>query len=347
MRFIWIDILRAIAVLVVMFHHIIWPQIKPLTTPYIFGNGGYMAVSLFFVLSGFVIALPYWQEKRNIKTTKEVLWFYKNRFFRLYPLFLISGILSIFVLFGVSTNTIKELFLSLSTIGSFLPNHFFPSINPVYWSLMLEILMSLLFPIILIFSRKIHIFWIFVFFAIISYFVQFFGWQIPFENPHTSPYRDTIFGHLDEFIFGIFIAFLSVKKNFSLSKKWIFPSIFVIFLWIFIADSWRYGQFFTIDFRPEIWLVSARNIFLMTAWFFLVFATFSIEKIPKFLSLIGAMCYSLYIWHVFVAMIFEKYFGEIAGIPITILYFFVTFFVSWISYELIEKRLWKWLVKRL
>lgn len=305
-----------------------------------------MAVSLFFVLSGFVIALPYIQEKRDFKNISKILQFFKHRFFRLYPLFILAAICAVIFILGFSSRTFKELIFSWTTIGSFSSSYFFPSINPVFWSLMLEVQMSLIFPIIIIFSRRIPIVFLFGPFVILAYFVQFFGWQIPFENPHTSPFRDTIFGHLDEFCLGIFMAYLAVKKNFSLSKKWIFPAIFVIFLWIFIADSWRYGQFFGLDFQPEIWLVAARNIFLMSAWFLLIFATFSVQKIPKFLSLIGAMCYSLYLWHMFVEMFFKKYFGEITGIPMTILYFIITFLISWISYELIEKRFTKFLQQK-
>lgn len=346
MRYIWIDILRAIAILVVIFHHIIWPQIKPLTTPFIFGNGGYMAVSLFFVLSGFVISLPYFLGKRECKTRADIWKFYKHRFFRLYPLFIISALISVIFISGFSPKIFKELIFSWTAMGSFLPNYFFPSINPVYWSLMLEVLMSIIFPFILLFSRKISIIKIVLGFVIIAYFVQFFGWKIPFENPHTTPFRDNIFGHLDEFSFGILLAFLTIKKKILLSKKFIFVWLGVLFAWIIIADSARYGQFFTLAWKPDLWLVSARNIFLLLAWGCIILGALHIKKFPKYFIFIGQMCFSLYIWHMFFALFFEKFFGGVYGIPTTIIYLFITFFVSFLSFEYIEKRLGNYLSKK-
>lgn len=133
-----------------------------------------MAVSLFFVLSGLVISLPYWQKKREFRSFFDVGDFFKRRFFRLYPLFILSALASLFFIFGFSPPAMKEAFWSLTTLGSFSASHFFPSINPVYWSLMLEVQMSLVFPIIIVFSRKIHIAWMLIIFVIIAYCVQLF-----------------------------------------------------------------------------------------------------------------------------------------------------------------------------
>lgn len=76
----------------------------------------------------------------------------------------------------------------------------------------------------------------------------------------------------------------------------------------------RYGQFFGFPWKPEIWLVSARNIFLMAAWGLIILGFLHIKKIPKFFIIIGKMCFSLYLWHMFFAMFFEKYFGGVHGV---------------------------------
>lgn len=143
--------MRGIAVLGVLFHHAIWPQIKPIFTPYIFGNGGYMAVSLFFILSGYIIALPYAEGRRNFDNNKNIFTFYKHRAIRLFPLFWISLFMGILI-FG---SNFSQIFFVFTTLAGFSPIYFFPSINPVYWSLFVEIHMSIIFPWIIKISQKI------------------------------------------------------------------------------------------------------------------------------------------------------------------------------------------------
>src|SRR6478672_10331259 len=75
-----LDGLRGLAALLVVFYHIEWPN--HLTNNNFVGNG-YLAVDLFFILSGFVIFQNY---AIRISSINDFRNFICLRFFRVYPL---------------------------------------------------------------------------------------------------------------------------------------------------------------------------------------------------------------------------------------------------------------------
>ena len=79
-RFRALDGLRGAAALLVAFYHIAWPHHFSGAN---FLKNGYLAVDLFFILSGLVIASNYSNRIRNVRDTTA---FICLRFFRLYPL---------------------------------------------------------------------------------------------------------------------------------------------------------------------------------------------------------------------------------------------------------------------
>ena len=90
-RFSALDGLRGIAALAVVFYHVKFPNHFTAYSGRLFKNG-YMAVDLFFILSGFVIYANY---SGKIYNTASALRFIVLRFFRIYPLHL--AILFVFV----------------------------------------------------------------------------------------------------------------------------------------------------------------------------------------------------------------------------------------------------------
>ncbi len=81
-RFIALDGLRGAAALVVVMHHIDWPNH---VTHIAFVKNGYLAVDLFFILSGFVICSGYSTKIVSGSVALKFIWL---RFFRVYPLHL-------------------------------------------------------------------------------------------------------------------------------------------------------------------------------------------------------------------------------------------------------------------
>lgn len=146
-RFAALDLLRGIAALAVLAGHS--PQFSPM-----FGQS-YLAVDLFFVLSGFVISHAY--EDRLLEGGY-FLQFCVARLIRLYPLYFIATLASAsfllaVLLLGNGTNSGSRLTLSVATALLFLPTPgswsvrpelFFPLVFTA-WSLFWELLVNLLY----------------------------------------------------------------------------------------------------------------------------------------------------------------------------------------------------------
>ena len=139
-RYAHIDALRAIAVLLVLGVHVIdigWPRehhpwAKALLTTV---DPGRIGVVLFFAISGFVIPSSFegsgWAGARR---------FLIRRFFRLYPIYWLSVMTTAIVFVGIfkgETISWPQLLANATMIHQVLG---FESVNPVYWTLSIELL---------------------------------------------------------------------------------------------------------------------------------------------------------------------------------------------------------------
>lgn len=114
-----------------------------------FVSTGYIGVSFFFVLSGFVLA---WSARPGQRTTA----FWRRRMTKIFPNHLVVFAFSLVLFAGAA----------VSSVGHWLPNMllihtFFPqpeinlSVNPPSWSLGSELLFYLLFPLLFAAVRKV------------------------------------------------------------------------------------------------------------------------------------------------------------------------------------------------
>lgn len=147
--------LRGVAALYVVIFHYFQPI--PFTTPILCLLGhGYLAVDLFFPLSGFVMALNYSSSFSVRFTKEEYKKFLGRRFARIYPLYLVV------LLIACGLALTGRLYLFDDHLGSlFLPNLFliqnwgpWGSINPPSWSISAEWFAYLLFPFLMFASAK-------------------------------------------------------------------------------------------------------------------------------------------------------------------------------------------------
>lgn len=145
-----LDSLRGLAVLLtVVFHS--WYQLPgtvakgktPYDYPLFFGRTG---VHLFFVLSGFLLFLPYAKWIANRASQPSVMLFYKRRILRVGPAYWVS--LLILMAFGPYT---------LSALVDFVAHVFFAanahyttvfSVNGVYWTMAIEVQFYVILPLL-------------------------------------------------------------------------------------------------------------------------------------------------------------------------------------------------------
>ncbi|WP_460019655.1 acyltransferase family protein [Magnetospira thiophila] len=139
-RYAHIDVLRAIAVLMVMFQHLYHPLLSATVTPwpifetlhqwdvrFDFGRGG---VYLFFIISGYVIPQSLLKYRDN--RTRN---FWISRFFRLYPAYWLS--LAVTIVIGPAIFAPGVYIINVTMLQEFLG---VPDAQGVYWTLAVEML---------------------------------------------------------------------------------------------------------------------------------------------------------------------------------------------------------------
>ena len=136
MRFNTLDGLRGVAAIMVLFYHL--GPFAPIRAP-----GGYLAVDLFFALSGFVIAHAYDERLRDGMALRE---FMLLRLVRVYPMAFIGAAIGV-LLSGRYFESLLLLpdFAAFARPGPQL-SVLYPS-NIVLWSLALELLANLAFAL--------------------------------------------------------------------------------------------------------------------------------------------------------------------------------------------------------
>src|SRR6218665_2731227 len=216
--------LRGYAILAVIYFHLIAvflnlpgfdrTEVGGITIfPQTFLSNGWLGVDLFFVLSGFVLFLPYALGKRKMTTETDWKDFYIKRAERLLPLYYIVVIIS--VIFVVRWGHVhdfsfwKEMFLMATCTFNFTKATFIPQSNYVLWSLGIEVLFSLIFPLLLIGIAKQGIYKITIATFIVSLLTRIYASFSPEYDvaPHLNMIKDSLLGRLDDFLLGMLICY--------------------------------------------------------------------------------------------------------------------------------------------
>ncbi len=214
---------RFIAALAIVFFHFA-QELEPFTgsAMHMLLSTSNIAVSFFFILSGFVMIVSN-ANKEKIDT----LHFYKKRFLRIYPIYLISTALLfvVFALAGASMD-IDAFVLNILMLHAWIPSKSM-SFNFPTWSICVEVFFYFLFPYIYNYLfRRFSIKYLAVFIVLIWVVSQIITDQLMYAHAHelmTKDERRFIFffplWHLNAFLIGNLIGQLFVqypaKRNYT------------------------------------------------------------------------------------------------------------------------------------
>lgn len=318
----FIDGLRGIAILMVIVAHGFYFNPKATFAVRfagsVIGTGGY-GVTLFFALSGFLISWPFW--KRKVAGAAEVAprGYIQRRFWKIYPPLALSIVLltPLFACILDPANGPSYIPMALRWLTGLV--FVWPvsgKLNPVMWTLVLEVQFYALLPAIFWVFRRFSAKTCLAGFTVLFLLVPFVFRLVTRQGPTFYPDINSHFpSGLDYFYFGILIAGLD---NLGLIKKewqWLgvagvalWPSTLLFAAWVDVHPEIK--NFAVAEFRSDSLKIAAACLVL--------FIAAPRHPIARFLCVpwlrwCGIISYEWYLFHQPLMTWWRAYFGMHAG----------------------------------
>ena len=333
-----LDTLRTIAIAMVLFEHWLPAGIVSRIIPF-----GMLGVTLFFVLSGFLITLILLQsklisEEMNTGIFHSLKQFYIRRTLRIFPIYYFT----IIILLILNIENIRAIYpwfiFYASNIYFYLIHNWAGSISHL-WTLAVEEQFYIIWPVIILFTPKKYLFKVITGIILIGPFTRAFLFSLSDKTDMTA-----VFIHIltptcmDCFGLGAILAYyrIFVDKAFVFKSRnamifFVLNILSIIILLMF--DESIFSMFF---FRFNVSLIFLFLIAKVSVGFTGVLKSVFENKTLMYL---GKISYGLYLFHNFIPMIYSSL--SLPPIHNSILRFFVMsailIFISSLSWFLIEK----------
>ena len=303
--------LRGIAIAMIVLYHLFIPYTarNPLRPGEIDGEGlfaafindAYLGVNIFFVLSGFVLYLPYRTGRRAMAGVAAFPAFYLHRAQRLLPLYYIVVLVTVALhskeLYG-SRDWYLEFGALLSTLFIFSAHGFAPPSNVVLWSVSVEIWFSVLFPVFVLLIQRWRTPKVVVGTVLVCAAFAYIGYSISIERVgYFWPFSKGIFGSCYEFLLGMMVCDLYVKgiENPVLRGKHsrlLLPGAVITVGALYLLHHAAFAE-----------LRALGGFGFAVGFAFVLLSILSgvnpLRRVLEIwpLQVLGCMCYSIYAWH--------------------------------------------------
>lgn len=325
----YIDSMRGVAILMVlivhstMFFSLVGITELPFNLEKVIYSGKY-GVSLFFIVSAYTLF-------RSLDLRKESGFksYFIRRFFRIAPMYYLVLITLFFLYFikGISDISVFNLVTHILFINGFFVNYF-NSIIGVEWTIFVEVIFYLFLPVI--YSYKKHLLALTAFALFSSFVTGLYVMQL--DGLKQVQFAQFPLTWLPVFMFGVLIYKYQdrYKETFTKYKKSIF--LFIICTFILLSYSNFPGRFLFFSILMAIfYMLNKYNII----FFFN----------NSFLKKIGKYSFSIYLLHIPIFDSIRIYFkggamldSQIVGyLIITLIAISTVFFISHLTYRLVEK----------
>ncbi|UUZ93033.1 acyltransferase [Paenibacillus sp. P25] len=310
---------------------------------------GHEAVILFFILSGFVLSLPYYYGKQ-----RPYVIFIIRRLFRIYLPYLFVILLAVLMRFVITIQTDLNLSKWLYTLWDeeitwrsivnhvvFIGHYNSRVFDPVVWSLIEEMRISIIFPLLMFlvirYNWKINVIAC-VACSIMSNLLNYIRWHYSF------PLLPTLLGFLStiEWI-PMFIIGALIAKNLKviIEKFNRFHSWFKVLILVFGIFSYTFNHWITLKSSIINQQIVQDASITVGAIIFIICAVSSGKAkrllLYKPINYIGKISYSIYLFHMVILLGLVHLF--INSIPLWVIWLITligTLIVSALSYRFIE-----------
>jgi len=289
-----IQILRALAALLVVMHHLL-PHYQVMGGDFyiirVISEWGFIGVDIFFVISGFIMSYTTFEKDRTYANAKI---FFKHRLLRVYIGYWPFFVAMLILLYVTTPTQITQ----LDMVGSFFLMNvdMFQLVLPISWSLSYELYFYFLFLFTFIFSvNQLKILipsFIFIIFTSVIY---------TFYNPQTP--EPFFYSHFVlEFFSGV-ILYMYRKYLFNSGILIIALIIIFIAMWFGITYETKNGLYRILTFG-----LTSFSIILVA----LILESKHIYYHGKYLEALGNASYTLYLSHLIIIQLF--YFSGLRGL---------------------------------
>ena len=297
-----LDGLRAISILLVLFHHV--PRYPVQHFLHTLQENGRYGVAFFFVISGFLICTLFLREEQ--KTGRIDLWkFYGRRALRLLPLYYVALCLQAVLVFGLRQYTPENQALFVEKLPAYL---FYYSNwlatatqGPFFcaWSLAVEEQFYLVFGLLLFLASRRFV----IGAALVALLVK----AVVFEsfgdiNSDSTLWR-VVFSYQEPVLLGVLVAFaLNNRQGYELFARWLAPRCVPACLGAATA-AWLCAH--------AIRTQSASDAQLLYLLMTLTLASLAVRRVAPVLGSnlmthIGKISYAIYLLHMFVISSVKK-----------------------------------------
>lgn len=361
-RYLELDSLRGLAALTVLFYHClrIFPSLDIgvpnfandsdnwfinalLNTPLQIIWSGHESVILFFVLSGFVLSIPYYAGKK-IEYKTYIL----KRSFRIYIPFFVATTIAIIANLTLSKNgismystwfnkiwTSETTFLDILNHILFLGYYSADQYNTVIWSLVHEMRISIIFPLLMLailrFNWKTNI-GISLTFSLVAFIL------LVKINPIFNTNIILTLHYTSMFMIGSLLA-KHIESIVDFYKK--LPNFIKMLSLVSAIVSYTYSGLFTNIGFIHNFLINEYAVVVGSSLFIII--ALSSDIFSKFLNLkpvlfLGKISYSLYLYHTIILFSFIYIFNDILPIYIILLGTVIcSVIVATIAYYVVEE----------
>jgi len=281
--------------------------------------GGGVGVYLFYAISGFILPLPFAVKRLSDKPMGSLKVYFMRRLTRLEPPYILVMLLlalSAIALHKLATGESLGYFFTGITYSSTLVYKHFNTLNPVIWSLEVEIQFYILAPFITWFIFGLKSFAQRNLVIIASILVMVFIQEQTGISNGLNVLRYTILGQLQYFMVGILMVNLYLQHKLqpgNYTRLWDIAATVAIFS--MIGFRWVTGYGKTVLF-----------LFALITLFIGAFRSGAFNRFMKrpWIMAIGGMCYSIYLLHLAIAEAsIELLLKLIPGAPNSVVWFTV------------------------
>lgn len=298
--------------------------------------GANYAVPLFFLISGYCIHLSNIKYLKADKTLP-IKQYFKRRFLRLYPAYIIAVVFSIVVTLITHTlpqPTWQDVFVHIFLLQG-LTTAYFNGINVVLWTITIELLLYIIYPLFYFIRVKFSLIHATLFALLISCasIIYFTGPTI------SSPEYYFVLNIWFAWCCGAYIADKQNVGANDLDKpiyKVLYAFIFIAFCWITFSQIDN-NSLISYQLKILIWLGPLVILINNEKWF----KQRQQSLLLKVLTAIGLSSYSLYLFHV--PLIYIRIFLSDKYLPLNLHFigvitgFFIIPLITWFCYLYIEK----------